>query len=151
MSGVLYYMWAPRRMKGGDLRVKMTKCALCSLRCPYVFMRKVMNHKLILGISLVVVAPALRAKLACRHACAAEPGRRSARRTWMAAVSNATLPAWCAAARGTGTRYSSVEIPRATCTLAIKNNPVAARSASGGNVARAAARRLDAKSSAVAM
>lgn len=68
----------------------------------------------------------------------------------MAAVSSMTLPAWCAAARGTGTRYSSVEIPSATCTLAIKNKAVVVRSASGGNAARIAARRLDANSSAVA-
>lgn len=113
--------------------------------------RDIIDHKLIWGfVPVIGVTPALRAKFARLHARAAAPGRRSARRTWRAVVSSATLPAWCAAARGTGTRYSRVEIPSMTCTLAIANNAVVRGSASGGSAARMAARRLDAKSSAVA-
>ena len=66
------------------------------------------------------------------------------------AESSTTLPAWCVAASGTGTRYNSVEIQRAACTLTIANAAATACSAARGNAARTATRLLDAKSSAVA-
>lgn len=41
---------------------------------------------------------------ACLHALAAAPGLRKETRIWIMVVNSATLPAWCAAARGIGTR-----------------------------------------------
>ena len=56
------------------------------------------------------------------------------------AESSTTLPAWCVAASGTGTRYNSVEIQRAACTLTIANAAATACSAARGNAARTATR-----------
>lgn len=52
------------------------------------------------------------------------------------ALRRATLPAWCAAAIGTGTRYSSVEIPNKTCTFAKPNAVAARRRVKPGSAAR---------------
>ena len=70
---------------------------------------------------------------------------------WIMVVNNATLPAWCAAASGIGTKYKSVEIPRRTWTLAIANAAVAIRFANGGRTTFSAGLNVDAYSAAVAI
>ena len=65
-------------------------------------------------------------------------------------VSSITLPAWCAAASGIGTKYKSVEMPSRTWRLAIANADVAMRFARGGRTARSAGLNVDAYSAAVA-
>lgn len=55
--------------------------------------------------------PCVDRSLNWRQYLAAVLGRRSVIRTWTIALNKATLPAWCEAARGMGTRYNKVEIP----------------------------------------
>ena len=62
-----------------------------------------------------------------------------------------TLPAWCIAASGMGTKYKRVEMPRRTCTFAIAKAPVASLFVSGGKTALRAGLKVDAYIAAVAM
>lgn len=83
------------------------------------------------------------AAFAARHRRAAAPGRRREMRTWVIALSSMTLPAWCAAARGMGTRYSKVEIPRRTWMFAMVKAARIAVLARGGRAERTAGRRVE--------
>jgi hypothetical protein len=87
--------------------------------------------------------------MAFLHALAAVPGRRNAISSCSIALSSMTLPAWWAAARGTGTKYRRVEIPSNTCTLAIANAARADVNASGGIIVRHAGRNVWANNSAI--
>lgn len=85
-----------------------------------------------------------------RHAFAAVPGFRIETSRWTIALNNMTLPAWCAAAKGTGTRYKSVVMPKATWTFAIAKAAIAAARVSGGNAVRIAGENVRAYKAAVA-
>ena len=85
-----------------------------------------------------------------RHAFAAAPGFRIETSRWTIALNNITLPAWCAAAKGTGTRYKSVLMPNATWTFAIAKAAIVATRVSGGNTVRIAGENVRAYEAAVA-
>lgn len=70
-----------------------------------------------------------------RHAFAAALGLLNVISICIIALRSITLPAWCAAAKGIGTRYSKVEIPRATCTFAIAKAAAVAILVRGGRAA----------------
>ena len=65
-------------------------------------------------------------------------------------VSKATLPAWCNAASGMGTRYNRVEMPRRTWIFAIANADVAILWVNGGSAARKTGLKVEAYRAAVA-
>jgi hypothetical protein len=71
-----------------------------------------------------------------RHIFAAVPGLRRVIRTVVMAVRSTTLPAWCAAARGIGTRYMRVDIPSKACRFTTANVAAAAARVTGGSIAR---------------
>jgi hypothetical protein len=64
-------------------------------------------------------------------------------RTWVIALSSMTLPAWWAAARGIGTRYRRVEIPKRTWILAMVKAARIAVLARGGRAERTAGLRVE--------
>lgn len=71
-----------------------------------------------------------------RHAFAALPGLLIDTSKWTIALNSITLPAWCVAARGTGTRYKRVVMPNATWTFAIAKAAIVAVRVRGGRAAR---------------
>jgi hypothetical protein len=82
----------------------------------------------------------LRFTLCCIN-CRAFPGRFNVPPNAIRHVKRTTLPAWCIAARGTGTRYSRVVIPIVTWPIAAAAVRLLSRLvASGITVRRALAR-----------
>jgi len=82
------------------------------------------------------------------HALAAVLGRRNAKRRCSIALSSRMLPPWCAAARGTGTKYIRVEIPSNTWIFAIAKAARTEVNARGGIIVRQAGRNVCANKTA---